>query len=357
VNPYGALTDVPEFRVGQVERIGDGWLTGVTVVLPPAGTIGAVDVRGGGPGTRQTDILAPGTLVATVDAISLAGGSLYGLAAADGVQRWCEEHRRGFQIGPELYTPIVPSAILFDLGKGGDPAARPDAAMGYDAAASAAGGAIRTGCVGAGTGATVAGSTLKGGVGTASVRLAGDVVVAALVVANAYGSPLVPGSGTLLAAQYVEDEGLRPRTVSVDSGDSAGPVESDPAADPTNTTLAVVATNARLDRAEVGRLAASGHDGMARAIRPLHTLVDGDTVFGLATGTVEPVAAAPTGWAGAAEIGGVVAVQAAAADAVTLALVDALLAATGQHTPTGRIDGYLDRYPTACPPSYPRPPG
>lgn len=347
-NPYGALTDVPEVQVGQVERVGDGWLTGVTVVLPPRGTIGAVDVRGGGPGTRQTDILAPGTLVDSVDAICLAGGSLFGLTAAAGVQRWCEEQHRGFQIGPDLFTPIVPGAIIFDLGKGGDPTARPDVEMGYAAATDLSDGPIRTGCVGAGTGGTLASSTLKGGVGTASVRLPGGVVVAALVVANAYGSPLVPDTGALLAAQYVDDAELRPRTP---TESPTRPVAGQP--DRTNTTLAVIATNAALDRAATGRLAASGHDGMARAIRPLHTLVDGDTVFGLATGTVDPVAAAPTEWAGAAEIGGVVAVQAAAADAVTLALVDALLASKGQDTPTGRIDGYLDRYPSARPTGYP----
>jgi putative pantetheine hydrolase len=344
-NPYGAITEVPDVTVGHAERIGDGWLTGVTTVIPPVGTIGAVAVGGGGPGTSQTDVLAPGKLPDTVDAIALAGGSAHGLAAAHGVQRWCEEHDRGFRIRPGVVVPIVPAAIAFDLGRGGDLTARPDAEMGYAAAAGASSGDVRTGCVGAGTGAMFGLPRLKGGVGTACVRLP-ELLVGALVVANAYGSPLDRTSGALLATPYVDDPRLRPRTP--DAGaDQAEPASTRP--DAMNTTLAVVATNARIQAAQAQRMATAGHDGLARAVRPVHTLVDGDTVFALATGRVDPIASAPSDWAGAAEIGGQVALESAAADAVTLALLDAILSATGVDTPDGRIEAYLERYPSASP--------
>ena len=357
-NPYGSITDVAGVLVGQVERIGAGWLTGVTAIIPPPGTLGAVDVRGGGPGTHETDALAPGTLADTVDAVTLAGGSSFGLVAAAGVQRWCEEQGRGVSISSGVVVPIVPGAIVFDLGKGGDPRHRPDAGMGYDAAAAATGGVVRTGCVGAGTGTTFGIPALKGGIGTASVHLDGGIVVGALAVANAHGSPCVAGSGALYAAQLVADEQLRPRTpdpeeVAADvarrSASAAAPV-----LDQLNTTLAVVATNARLTHSQTHRMASAGHDGLARAIRPAHTLVDGDSVFALATGEVDPVAAVPAGaWPGAESIGGVLAVQAAAADAVALAIVDAVLAATSVRTPAIDLPGYLDSFPSARPPAHP----
>lgn len=360
-NPYGAITDVPGIRVGHSERIGDGWLSGVTAVIPPPGTIGAVDVRGGGPGTRETDALAPGTVVDTVDAITLTGGSAFGLASAAGVQRWCEEQGRGVPIRPGIVVPIVPAAVVFDLGKGSDPQARPDAEMGYAAAqAAAATGELETGCCGAGTGTTLGHSSLKGGIGTASVRLPGGVVVGALAVVNAFGSPCVPGSATLLAAQLVRDPALRPRTPDPDEDATARGTEL-PA--PLNTTLAVVATNARLTHSQTLRMAAAGQDGIARAIRPAHTLVDGDSVFGLATGEIDPaeavagVAAMPEANSDSTHvdwpIGGVAAVQAAAADAVALAILDGILAATGVNTPAITLPAYLERYPSARPPAYP----
>jgi putative pantetheine hydrolase len=347
-NPYGAITDVPGLRVGHTDRIGDGWLTGVTAVIPPPGTVGAVVVGGGGPGTAQTDVLVPGRLPDTVDAVVLSGGSAYGLLAVSGVQRWCEEQGLGLRVRPDVVVPIVPAAIAFDLGRGGDPTARPDAEMGYAAADSASVGEVRTGTVGAGTGATFGRPRLKGGIGTASVRLPGEIVVAALVVANAYGSPLHPDSGALLAAPYVPAGLPRPRTPAVApprSPDETGTPET------LNTTLAVVATNARLSATQTNRLAAAGHDGLARAVRPVHTLVDGDSVFALSTGQVEPVATATTEWAGAEEIGIAVALESAAADAVTLAIVDAILATTGVDTPDGRIESYLERYPAGRPES------
>jgi putative pantetheine hydrolase len=358
-NPYGAITDIAGILVGHAERTGDGWLTGVTVVVPPRGTIGAVDVRGGGPGTHETDTLAPGTLVDTLDAVTLAGGSSYGLAAATGVQRWCEEQGRGVPITDGALVPIVPAAIVFDLGKGGDHTKRPGADLGYQAATSASGGPVRTGCVGAGTGTTFALPGLKAGVGTASIDLGGGLVVGALAVANAYGSPCAPGTEALLAAQVVEDEDLRPRVP--DAAEVAAYRDQQAAArapqaaarDPMNTSLAIVATNAQLTHSQVHRMASAGHDGLARSIRPVHTLVDGDTVFALATGEIPATASAQAmAWGAAADLGGVLAVQAAAADAVALAIVDAILAATGVVTPAIQLPSYLERFPSARPPAY-----
>ena len=303
----GALTDVESVRVGQVTRRGDGWLTGVTVVVPPPGTVGGVDVRGGGPGTHETDALDPRTLVATVDAVVLTGGSAYGLVTAHGVQRWLAEHGRGFRVGPgeREVVPIVPAAAVFDLGRGGEFTASPGEALGYEAAvaaASPAGTRVERGVVGAGTGALV-GRRFKGGVGTASVRLDGDedgVVVAALAVVNAFGLPLLPG-------------------VPAPAGDgAAGPTHDTPAL---NTTLAVVATDAALDPAEVSRTATTAHDGLARALDPVHTLSDGDTVFALATG------ARPLPAERSARVASLVRVQAAAAEAVRRAVLDGVRSA------------------------------
>jgi L-aminopeptidase/D-esterase-like protein len=255
----GKITEVPGVRVGHQQKSGGGWLSGVTVVLPPAGTVGSVDVRGGGPGTHETDALDPTTLVRTVDAVVLTGGSAYGLVTAHGAQRWCEEQARGFAVTGGV-VPIVPAAAIFDLGRGGNFTARPDEAMGYAAAAAAGaqteGHDVERGNVGAGTGAVIGRGKYKGGVGTASVTLEDGVVVGALAVVNALGLPV---------------------------GTSEQRVEPDPGA-PLNTTLVVVATNATLDVAECKRTASAAHAGLARALNPSHTLADGDTVFCLATG-------------------------------------------------------------------------
>jgi putative pantetheine hydrolase len=343
VNAYGSITDVPGLAVGHAHRGGDGWLTGVTVVLPPAGTVGAVDVRGGGPGTHETDALAPGTLVDHVDAVVLTGGSAYGLVAAHGVQAWCEEQGRGFVAGQGRVVPIVPAAALFDLGRGGDWANRPDAALGRQAVAACSP-QVATGVVGAGTGAVLARGLLKGGIGTASLRLPGGVVVGALVAANAAGSPCA-SDGTLYAAPFVDDASLRPRVPRADDVGLAGYEAG--ATPPVSTTLAVVATNARLDVAATRRAASSGHDGLARALRPVHTLFDGDTVFALSTQEVDAAGAADAvpGWPGARGTAGVAAVQAAAADAVMLAVLDAVLSARGVRTPALDVPGYLQAWP------------
>ncbi|WP_127782137.1 P1 family peptidase [Rhodococcus sp. X156] len=311
------ITDVTGVRVGHAQRTGDGWLTGVTVVLPPPGTVAGVDVRGGGPGTHETDALDPRTLVPTADAVVLTGGSAYGLVTAHGVQRWCEEHGRGFPVGPQPHqvVPIVPAAALFDLGRGGEFTARPDAEMGHAAAAAAAAtddhAPVVRGCVGAGTGALIARGSAKGGVGTASVTLgpeAGGAVVGAIAVVNAAGSPAVgqpPEAGEGTAIHPLATQAL-------------------------NTTLAVVATDAALDPAEASRTATAAHDGLARALDVAHTMSDGDTIFALATGAV-PL----PGESRVQRVQALVALQAAAAEAVRLAVLDGVAAATAVRTPAG----------------------
>ena len=352
---YGAVTDVPGVRVGHAQRVGDGWLTGCTVVVPPEGSVGGVDVRGGGPATSETDALRPGTVTGRVDAVLLTGGSAYGLPAVAGVQRWCEEQSLGFPVGPgRERVPIVPALALFDLGRGGSFTARPDAAMAAAAAADADGGPVARGCVGAGTGAVVAGASLKGGVGTASVHLPGEVTVGALVVLNAAGSPVDPATGCLLAASALENPAARPRVPEAAEHQAvrARSAASSPEdAQPRNTTLAVVVTDARLSTAQATRLAVAGQAGLARSLHPVHTLADGDAVIGISTGAVDAARAAPprTGWPGASALAGELAVQAAASTAVARAVLDAVLSATGTRTPAMDLPAYLDLYPSSSP--------
>ena len=260
----GAITDVAGIRVGHVQKSDDGWLSGVTVVLPPPGTVGSVDVRGGGPATHETDSLDPTTLSQTVDAVVLTGGSAFGLAAAHGAQRWCEENGRGFPV-PGGLVPIVPAAAIFDLGRGGDFSARPDEAMGYAATAAAAaqpeGHDVERGNVGAGTGAAIGRGTYKGGVGTASLTLRRTaVVVGAIAVVNALGLPfgtspqrVEPGSVRL------SDEGASTRGFR--RAAKAAQASAQPSRRPLNTTLVVVATERRPGQ---GRLQA---DGLRRPCR------------------------------------------------------------------------------------------
>jgi putative pantetheine hydrolase len=338
--PTNGLTDVRGLRVGHAQHVGDGWLTGTTVVLAPeAGAVGGVDVRGGGPGTRETDLLDPRNLVDRVTAVLLTGGSAFGLAAADGVVQRLADAGRGFPVGvvPDAVVPIVPGAVVFDLGRGGDWRATPGPELGaaaYDDAV--ADGSARQGCVGAGTGTKAGG--LKGGVGTASAVLDGGTTVAALVVVNAVGSPVDPRTGELYGARHLlpgEVPGLRapsPGDVANALG-SAGPLEQP---FPTATTIGVVATDATLTKAQCQKLAGIGHDGLARAVDPVHTMFDGDTLFALAT-CDRP----------AADVLSIQAVLTAAGDVVTRAVVHALLAATSTDTADGRLLGYRDAFPSA----------
>jgi putative pantetheine hydrolase len=342
--PRNDITDVEGLAVGHHARRGRGWLTGTTVVLPPRGTVGGVDVRGGGPGTRETDLLHPVNMVSTVDALCLTGGSAYGLDAAGGVMAWLEEQHRGFQIGTEPHhvVPIVPAAVVFDLMAGGDFTKRPDAEFGRRAAAAARPRPVRQGTEGAGTGAHAA--ALKGGIGSASVVLPSGITVAALVVLNSGGSPVDPATGELWGARY----GLRGEFAQLRK-----PSRADLAAflalpwPPTasNTTLAVVATDAELTKPECGRVAGAGHDGMARGISPIHTYTDGDVVFTLATGAL-PVPAAPTDGfirPAVARYTQLAPIIAAAADVVARAVVHAVLHATS----AGTMRSYTDQLPSA----------
>ena len=365
--PHNDLTDVAGVRVGHHDRRGRGWLTGTTVVLVPEGTVGSVDVRGGGPSTRETDALAPTALVEVVHAVVLSGGSSYGLAAATGVMEWLAARHIGFPVGPAPgeVVPIVPAACLFDLGAGGRFESRPDAAFGTAAATAASPRRFRQGGVGAGTGAHA--GALKGGIGSASVVLAGATTVAALVAVNPGGSVVDPATGELWGARYLlagEIPGLRRPSAAdlqaaradgyVDlrarrrpppsTGRRAGSAEGKPAP-ARNTVLAIVATDADLSKGECARLATAGHDGMARAIRPVHMMTDGDVVFSVATGARRRPEASSEGLIdpAATRAGQLSALMDAAADCVARSVVHAVVAARS----AGGMLSYLDRYPSA----------
>ncbi|AFR29957.1 hypothetical protein ARUE_c30720 [Arthrobacter sp. Rue61a] len=331
-----SITDVAGIRVGHVQRVGEGWLSGVTVVLPPPGTVGSVDVRGGGPGTHETDALDPTTLVSTVDAVVLTGGSAFGLASATGAQLWCEEQGRGFAV-PGTVVPIVPAAAIFDVGRGGDVKARPGTDMGYQAAAAAfASGdhaAVERGNVGAGTGAVVARGHYKGGVGTSSITLDGGVIVGAIAVVNAMGAPVFGPADLQPSARSVVPP-LEARRRAPGPQDQPGvPFATPPQG--LNTTLVVIATNAVLDVAECKRTASAGHAGLARALDPSHTLADGDTVFALATGAVGLDRSTEQ-----ARQVSLITLQSAAAEAVRLAILDGILAAESVSTEAGDFPAY-----------------
>jgi L-aminopeptidase/D-esterase-like protein len=288
--------------------------TGCTVVIVKDDTTGGVDVRGGAPGTRETDLLNPVNNVQIVNAIALSGGSAYGLDVATGVMRWLEAHNIGYHVGQAGVVPIVPAAILFDLGFGGSPKIRPTADCGYKAAEAATAEPVREGNVGAGAGATVgksAGRPMKAGVGSAAIRLPNGLVVAALVAVNAVGDIVDPWTGQVIAGTRTEDGrhlADARKLVRSGAGREARPGE--------NTTIGIVATNARLTKVQAQKMAQMAHDGYARAISPVHTPGDGDTIFSLATGTW-------SGEAGYGQIGSL------AAEAMADAIVRAATQATG----------------------------
>lgn len=280
----GAITDVPGIKVGHYTD--HRRPTGCTVILTETGATGGVDVRGSAPGTRETDLLAPVNTIERVHAVLLTGGSAFGLDAAGGVMRWLDEHGFGVAIGPAR-VPIVPAAVLFDLLMG-DSAIRPDAAAGYAACEAACGApgtqAPAEGSIGAGTGALVGKlfglhRAMKGGLGTASIRI-GDITVGAIVAVNAIGDVIDPTQCRLIAGARSAD-GLRiaGTTASMLRGDLPPPMQAGMA-----TTIGVIATDAVLTKAQAQKLAQSAHDGFARTIDPAHTAFDGDTIFALATG-------------------------------------------------------------------------
>lgn len=277
------LTDVAGIRVGHFTH--EAGATGCTVILCPEGTIGAVDVRGGAPGTRETDLLSPQNHVEVIHAVLLAGGSAYGLSAADGVVRYLEERGVGYH-AQEFIVPIVSAAILFDLTVG-KPGIRPDAGMGYGACEAATAVPVAQGSVGAGTGARVGALmgnefATKGGIGSASMDLGDGLIVAALVAVNAMGD-IVDERGEIIA-------GLRQPPDGHQFGSTLEAIRGMARLETTNqagnTVIGVIATNAQLSKAHAHKVAQMAHDGIARAVNPAHTMFDGDTIFALATGEI-----------------------------------------------------------------------
>jgi len=286
--PGGSIADVPGLKVGHytlTERP-----TGCTVMLCEAGATAGVDVRGSAPGTRETDLLSPINQVQQVNAIVLSGGSAYGLDTATGVMRYLEERNAGYKIGKLGVVPIVPAAILMDLGVGNFKI-RPNAESGYKACLAATSGPVAEGCVGAGAGATIGkmfggAFSMKSGLGTASVKI-GDtgIVVGAIVAVNAVGDVVNPQTGKVVAGARSEDgKGYRDSMAAMMSGYR---VVVQPAA---NTTIGVVATNAKFTKTQMTKIAQMAHDGYARAINPVHTMGDGDTIFSMSTGTTDVTA-------------------------------------------------------------------
>lgn len=330
MRPLGSITDVAGILVGHHDRCDDdatvgakdcpgtGWACGTTVIVAPPGTVGAVDVRGGAPGSRETELLHPSNSVRHVDAVVLTGGSAFGLAAADGVMTWLEEQGRGVAMAGGT-VPIVPAAVIFDLPVGAW-SSRPDAGFGH-AAAAAAGREVAAGSVGAGVGARA--GVLKGGVGTASVTLESGVTVGAVVVVNSAGEVLDPATGLPWMTELARDFGLGAPPADQLARFAGRHRDSSPL----NTTIAVVATDALLSPAGCHRMAVAAQDGLARAIRPAHTPLDGDTVFALATGAVKVAPHPDTPAALSPETALITAVGAAAADCLARAVLAGVLAA------------------------------
>lgn len=314
------ITDVAGIRVGQIERIGDGWLTGVTVIVPPPGSPAAVSVRGAAPATHQTDALHTGAVAPTPDAIVLTGGSSLGLITAHGVARRLCEAGRGYPVGDSAgeVLPLVPAAAIYDVGRGGEFASIPNEEMGYQAAERALAAAdhapVTRGNVGAGAGAAILDERFKGGVGTGSVviEVGGvSITLGALAVVNAFGGPV----------------GRHGEPVAPSTG------LPHPGYPPSSTVLAVVATDADLDLGTLWQTADAAHDGLARQLDPVHTLADGDTIFAVSTRQVEvPGSAqrfdAPRAWRDA-----MIGIQAAAARVVADAVADGIRAAEAVVTP------------------------
>jgi L-aminopeptidase/D-esterase-like protein len=313
----GAITDIAGLTVGHFTD--PRRPTGCSVLLCEQGATAGVDVRGAAPGTRETDLLAPTNVIEQVHAVLLTGGSAFGLAAADGVMRWLDERGHGVAVGP-VRVPIVPAAVLFDLWVG-DPRIRPDAAAGYAACEAAHAGLPDQGCVGAGAGASVGklfgiGRAMKGGIGTASIRV-GAITVGALVAVNAIGDVIHPESGRVVAGARADD-GITPldSLAAICDGQLPEALMAGMA-----TTIGIVATDAQLTKAQTNKLASMAHDGLARSINPVHTQADGDTLFALATG-------------GSGKSGHLTVLGALAAEVTARAVLNAVRAAHGlEHPP------------------------
>jgi L-aminopeptidase/D-esterase-like protein len=309
----GGLTDVPGVNVGHFTETRRP--TGCTAILVEAGAVCGVDVRGGAPGTRETDLLDPVNTVEKVHALVLSGGSAFGLDTATGVMRFLEERKIGFAVGAAR-VPIVPAAILFDLPVGGNPKIRPTADCGYRASAAASSAPVPEGTVGAGAGATVGKSggpnrSMKSGLGSYSITLANGLSVGAIVAVNAVGDIIDPDTGQVVAGVRNPDGTFADARTLLRNG-PAGPTPRPGE----NTTIGLVATNAKLTKTQANRMALMADDGFARAIFPSHTMGDGDTVFALATGQ----------WSGEVNL---TQIGALAADVMARAIVRAATEATG----------------------------
>lgn len=342
--PTNSIVDVGGALVGSYERTDPPYLTGTTVVWFPEGAVASVDCRGGGPGTRETDLLDPRNLVERVDALVLTGGSAYGLDVAGGVMRVLEDRGSGFRVGPDPahVVPIVPAAVLFDLGRGGDFRARPESEWGARALEAATGAAPVSGNAGAGTGAACGG--LKGGLGSASELLPFGVSVAAVVAANAGGEVVDVRRGTLYGAELGLDGEFSLQAPDLDDVRRAAESRGTPRGPLANTTIGVVATDAKLTKAEAQKMAGIAHDGLARAIRPAHTYFDGDAIFAAATCRVDlPVSEDAPDFRRAERAALLNALFEAGARAVARAVVDAVL---GAHSVPG-LPSYRERYPSA----------
>lgn len=329
--PKNAITDVPGIEVGQyTASTGSGGMTGTTVIIARGGATAGVTQRGGAPGTRLTDLLKSEKALGTAHAVVLGGGSAYGLAAADGVTTCLESQGIGTPVAKGAIVPIVPSAILFDPGRCAPFNFRPDASFGTNACRAANNGRVQMGNVGAGAGARSGG--VKGGLGTASALLPNGVVVGAIVAINSSGRTFDATTGQFFAGYVIGNSDATTAAALV-------PPDADRGELLRATTIAVVATNAQLTKAQANKVAQMADDGLARAIRPAHGTFDGDTVFALATGTV-------TGTPNIDQIGG------AAADALSRAIIRAIVAAEGIHVGTGanscNVNSYCELFPQSC---------
>ena len=317
---------MPGIEVGHyTATTGSGGMTGTTAIIARGGATAGVTQRGGAPGTRETDLLKSEKAVGTAHAVVLSGGSAYGLAAADGVMTCLESQGIGMPVANGAIVPIVPSAILFDPGRCAPFNFRPDASFGMNACRAANAGPVAMGNVGAGAGARSGGT--KGGIGTASAVLPNGVVVGAIVAVNSAGRVFDATTGDFFAGYT-----LSPLDATVRAA-QAPDVLSDELL--RATTIAVVATNARLTKAQANKMAQMADDGLARAIRPAHGNGDGDTVFALATGTATSTPSITT-------------LGSAAADALSRAIIRAILAADGIHVGTCNVNSYCDLFPQRC---------
>jgi putative pantetheine hydrolase len=356
--PTNSIADVAGVLVGHATRSGDGWLTGVTAVITPGGAAAGVDVRGGGAATRETAALEPTGVVDQIHGISLSGGSAYGLESATGVLDALQDRGLGFRVGTETrhVVPIVPGASIFDLGRGGVFDNRPDRELGRAAADAAFASDPRDrteqGSVGAGIGAIT--GEMRGGVGTASAVLPGGIVVGVLVIVNADGTTVDPRTGVpwgvfaeLPLADGTGEFDLSTPTAEQHAAALARLTDEAtrrPALRPLNTTLAVVATNADLTKSELTRLAGTSHDGMARAVRPVHTLGDGDVVFALSTGGGGLPPAAEGLLRDHRHSDSINQVLTAGADVLTRAIVHAILSSRSTETAAGYLPSYRELY-------------